>query len=467
MPDFLYLPLQQHAGSPAIALVAPGDQVKKGQLIAEAEGRTSAPIHAPTSGEVVSIDQHVAPHPSGLPGAAIVIKPDGNDEWCSFSAVEDPWNLPPDELARKIEDAGVVGMGGAAFPSAVKLGQARGKVDTVIINGAECEPYLTCDDRLMQERADDVVSGIRLMLHTVGAKRALIGIEANKPIAAKKMRDASAHVDFIDVVVVPTRFPTGSGKQLTYVLTGREVPAGGRSHDAQIIVHNVATAAAVHDALIEGRPLLSRIVTVAGGALSAAANYEALLGTPVQHLLECVGQKMPPARLVLGGPMTGHALFSDLTPVVKGTCGVLALTAEEIGASQESPCIRCGSCVDACPMGLVPLEMASHIKADDAKGAGAWGLSDCILCGCCSYTCPSHIPLVHYFQFGRDQLKAKKADERRSKEILQRIGDRTDRIERLAAEKKAQAKARAAERAAARKKKQAAKARAQTTGGNA
>lgn len=454
LPDKLYLPLRQHAGAEAVPIVNEGDRVLGGQLIADVYDAVAAPIHAPTSGRITKIGEHIAPHPSGLPCRIIELEPDGDDTWVENStpSTDDPESLDPDELSTLIEASGVVGMGGAAFPSAVKLRQARGKVDRLIINGAECEPYLTCDDRLMQESADAIVDGARLLLRTLDAPLALVGIEDNKPAAAAAMRRAAKPYHDVEIVVVPTRFPTGSGKQLVRILTGREVPAGGRSYDAKVVIHNVGTAKAVSDAVRRKRPLVSRIVTIAGGAVQTPQNFEALIGTPVDHLFNLCGLSSKPERMLLGGPMTGQAFSSPLVPIIKGTCGVLALTAAELNEKATGPCIRCGRCVDACPMGLVPLEMASHTKVDDIDGAVTFGLRDCILCGSCSYVCPSHIPLVHYFNYAKGQLASQRAESRRAAEIKQRIVARKERVEQEKRDKAAAAKAMAARRKA---KKQA------------
>ncbi|MEW6400130.1 MAG: electron transport complex subunit RsxC, partial [Bacillota bacterium] len=406
MPARLFVPLQQHIGAAAQVRVAVGDKVLKGQLIAGSVGMVSAPVHAPTSGTVVAIGDFPAPHPSGLPVPTLTLEADGEDRWLETDVPADPFALSPEEVATRVGAAGIVGLGGAAFPSAVKLNLSRKSgVQTLIMNGGECEPYLTCDDRLMRERADEVVAGIRLIRHAVGVGTVLVGIEDNKPEAIAAMT-AAARGSEVEVRAVPAMYPMGSEKQLIQALTGREVPAGGRAADIGVLVHNVGTAYAVWQAVARGRPLVSRVVTVSGGAVTAPNNLEVPIGTPVSALFEaCGGFRGEPARLVLGGPMMGSQMPGTHIPVVKGTSGVLALTASEIGtpaqAASPGPCIRCSTCVRACPVGLLPLEMAARIRVGDLNAAVDLGLKDCIACGSCSYVCPSHIPLVHYFDHAK------------------------------------------------------------------
>lgn len=449
LPARLFVPLQQHIGAPATPKVAVGERVLKGQLIAAGQGMVSAPVHAPTSGRVLAIGDHPAPHPSGLPVATITIEADGDDRWQEVETPVYPFALSPEEIDSRVSAAGIVGLGGAAFPSAVKLSLSRRSgVTTLIINGGECEPYLTCDDRLMRERADSVVAGIRLIRHAVAAQRVLVGIEDNKPEAIAALRVAAEATE-VQVVAVPALYPMGSEKQLIQVLTGLEVPAGGRPADIGVLVHNVGTAHALWQAIALGRPLVSRIVTVSGGAVAAPNNLEVSIGTPVQALFEaCGGFIEEPARLVLGGPMMGSQLASLQVPVVKGTSGVLALTAREIAALTPAPCIRCSTCVRACPVGLLPLEMAARIRAGDLNGAVELGLKDCIACGSCSYVCPAHIPLVHYFDHAKGDLAAR--DRHRLKlDATKRLAEeRTARLDRIAREREAAARERAARKAA-------------------
>ncbi|OIR13739.1 electron transport complex subunit RnfC [mine drainage metagenome] len=458
LPKKLFVPLQQHIGAPATPVVKVGDHVLKGQLLAAAQGAVSSSVHAPTSGIVVALGDFPAPHPSGLPVPTITLESDGEDRWGATETVDDPFSLSPENIAARVAAAGIVGLGGATFPAALKLNLSRSSgVRTLIMNGGECEPYLTCDDRIMRERAVQIVEGIRLIAIAVAAGDVLVGIEDNKPEAIAAMQ-AAAQGSAVKVVAMPSMYPMGSEKQIIQVLTGKEIPAGGRPADIGVLVHNVATAFAVQQAIRYGRPLISRIVTISGGAIRTACNVEALVGTPVQELIEFAGAyAQPAARLVLGGPMMGQQFTNTGVPVVKGTSGVLALTAKEIGQAEASPCIRCSTCVRACPVGLLPLEMASRIRAADLAGAVAFGLKDCIACGSCSYVCPAHIPLVHYFNYAKGDL----ATQERAKlkqEATRKLADaRNERIERIARERaEAAAKRKAAREAKERAAKEAA-----------
>jgi electron transport complex protein RnfC len=456
MPAILHVPLQQHVGAPALPLVNVGDKVLKGQLIGASQGVISAPIHAPTSGRILAIGDFPAAHPSGLTAPTITIESDGEDLWMKTEEVTDPFSLAPDQIAARVAVAGIVGMGGATFPSAVKLNLSRkNNVRTLIINGGECEPYITCDDRLMRECAAGIIEGARLICYSVGAVEVLVGIEENKPEALAAMRLAAAGSE-VNVIAVPAMYPMGWDKQMIRVLTGLEVPADGRTADIGVLVHNVATAYAVRNAVRYGRPLVSRLVTVSGGALTAPANLEVPIGTLVETLIEyCGGFANKPARLVLGGPMMGIELSSAAVPVVKGSSGVLALSASEIGSPQPAACIRCSSCVRACPVGLLPLEMAAHIRAGDSNGAISLGLKDCVSCGCCSFVCPSNIPLVHYFNFAKGDLMAQeraKLKQEATKKLAEERLERAKRIERerAAAAAKRKASKEARDRAAAK-----------------
>ncbi|BBI99367.1 electron transport complex subunit RnfC [Ferrigenium kumadai] len=466
LPRRLYVSLQQHIGAPAIPMVNVGDQVLKGQLIAAAQGAVSSSIHAPTSGVIVALGDHPAPHPSGLPVPTITLESDGEDRWIEMEAVADPFELSPEDIAARVGAAGIVGLGGATFPAALKLNLSRSSgVQTLIMNGGECEPYLTCDDHIMRERAVQIVEGIRLIAYAVAAKEVLVGIEDNKPEAIAAMQ-AAARGSAVQVVAMPSMYPMGSEKQIIQVLTGKEIPAGGRPADIGVLVHNVATAFAVQQAIRYGRPLISRIATVSGGAIRQPCNLEVLIGTPVQELIEYTGgYTQPAARLVLGGPMMGQQFTNTAVPVVKGTSGVLALTAKEIGQTEASPCIRCSTCVRACPVGLLPLEMAAHIRASDLSGAVDLGLKDCISCGSCSYVCPAHIPLVHFFNYAKGDLATQeraKLKQEATKKLADARNERMARIEReraeAAAKRKAarEAKERAAKEAAQKAQDQAA-----------
>ncbi len=452
LPPLLHVPLQQHIGNPATPAVRRGQRVAKGEVLATGQGPISAPVHAPTSGRVMGIGSFPAHHVSGLSVRTITLQPDGEDRWLEgLKGVSDPFALEPDEVAARVSAAGIVGMGGATFPSAVKLNlRKKYQLHTLVINGAECEPYLTCDDRLMREHADQVLDGARIMAHALGVTRIIIGIENNKPQAQAAMTQAAAAHPEVAVAHLPMRYPMGSEKHLVQTLTGRETPARGLTADIGVVVHNPATAFAVHQALRLGRPLVARLVTVTGGAISRPRNLRVPLGTPVQHLIDhCGGFREDPARLVSGGPMMGQPLPSTRVPIVKGSNGVLALTADEVNAREPTPCIRCASCVGACPCGLLPLEMAAHARAGDLDGTVRLGLMDCIGCGSCSYVCPAHIPLVQFFNYAKGEMAARGRAKQKQAETKRLIEQRTERIEAIQRAKR--------EAMAARKREAAAK----------
>lgn len=450
LPQTLYVPLQQHIGAPAEPVVAVGETVKKGQLLARGTGSVSAPTHAPSSGTITAITEIAAPHPSGLAQLTIVLDPDGKDEWAELPAAMDPYAASSEDIRARVAACGIVGMGGATFPSAVKLGLGTQKtIETLLLNGAECEPYLTCDDRVMREYASEVVDGARIMARALGAARIVVAIEDNKPAALAAMTNAATAFRDVEVVGVPVQYPMGSERHLTQAITGLETPARRLTADLGVVVHNVGTARAVHHAVRFGRPLISRVVTVSGGAVANPQNLEVPLGTLVSELVAfCGGLTEPPRRIVNGGPMMGQPLPSLEVPVIKGTCGILALTAAETNEQPSSPCIRCGTCVTICPCGLVPVEMASYIRKDNLEAAAQSGVMDCVSCGSCSYICPSHIPLVHYFNYAKGALNALDRERRKQDKTKELAEIHNARVEKLAQAKREAAAAKKAQMAA-------------------
>jgi Na+-translocating ferredoxin:NAD+ oxidoreductase subunit C len=463
LPGLLHIPLQQHIGAAANPVVQRRQQVHKGEIIAMAQGAVSAPIHAPTSGRIAGLGLYPANHPSGLNVRTITLQPDGEDRWHpDIRGVDDPFALAPEDIARRVAEAGVVGMGGATFPSAVKLNlRNRYSLHTLVINGSECEPYLTCDDRLMREHPEQVLDGVRIMAHALGVRQIIIGIESNKPEAIAALKEAAKPFAGIEVVKLPARYPMGSEKHLVQTLTGRETPARGLTADIGVVVHNPATAFAVHEALRHGRPLISRVVTVTGQAVAQPKNLRVPIGTRVQALVDhCGGFTEAPAKLISGGPMMGQPLTELRVPIMKGTNGVLALTAAETNKRAPAPCIRCASCVGACPCGLVPLTMAAHIRAGDLDGAVGQGLMDCIGCGSCAYVCPAHIPLVQFFNHAKGELAARGRAQQKQTETKRLAEARSARIEAQKQAKRAAMAKRKAEQAAQKAKEKAAAAEA-------
>lgn len=434
LPKKLYIPLQQHMGKPAEPLIQVGEKVLKGQLLAHSQGLISAPVHAPSSGEIIDINDYPAPHPSALPIRMIVLETDGKDQWIEAQEVADPFQLAPEDISSRVGAAGIVGLGGATFPTAVKLNMGReNRIDTLIINGAECEPYLSCDDRLMQEQADAIIDGVRIMLHGMETHKAVIAIEDNKPEAFAAMTKAADAFSEIKVIQIPTRYPMGWDRQLIRYVTGREVPVGSRSSEIGVTIHNIGTAFATHKAIRHGQPLVNRVVTVSGGALANPLNIEVPIGTLISEVFEFCGVDYNQvARIIMGGPMMGDALPHSDLPTVKATSGLLALTQSELKSTEEQPCIRCASCVSVCPAGLRPLDMANNIRVNQLDSAVDIGLKDCISCGCCSYICPSNIPLVQYFKYATGELAARQQAQQKSEQTKKLMEARNARLERIA-----------------------------------
>ncbi len=452
IPTRLVVPLHQSIGGQPTPLVEVGDRVLKGQRIGAADKWVSAAVHAPTSGTVLAVEEHVAAHPSGLPTVSVVIEPDGLDEWIERQPF-DHTSLEPERVREILRDSGVVGLGGAVFPSHVKLTPAAAvPMDELVINGAECEPFMTCDDMLMRERAEGIVRGVAIFRDLLKPKRVLIGIEDNKPEAAEAMQAAvSALGETFEVITVPTLYPAGGAKQLIRVLTGKEVPASKRSPEMGVQCFNVATAYSAWRAIAFGEPVISRIVTLTGN-VEQPGNWEILLGTPIQEAIALAGPKADTNRFVMGGPMMGFDLPDLSAPVVKATnCIMAGSPALFPPPDPEMPCIRCGACAEACPHELQPFELYWFSRSRNFGKAQEYNLFDCIECGCCSYVCPSRIPLVQYFRFAKSEIWARERDKNMADAAKARFEFRNERDEREKAEK-AERLAKAAAAKAADKK---------------
>ena len=462
-PAELVIPLHQSIGGLPKPIVKVGDLVKKGQMIGEPDGNISASVHAGTSGVVKAIEMRTMPHSSGLSCLSVIIAPDGKDEWIEHSPV--PWRtMTPEAVKSALRDAGVVGLGGAVFPSYLKITPGKaGYLDTLVINGAECEPYITCDDLQMRERGETVVRGAAILRDLTKAKQVLIGIEDNKPEAIAAMRTAMTATGEpnIEIVAVPTLYPAGGAKQLIRVLTGIEVPHGKRSTDYGVQCFNTGTAYAVYEALELGRPLISRIVTITGN-VAQPQNFEVRFGTPMQTLIDFCQPKPDTDRIIMGGPMMGFAMPDVAVPVVKATnCVLVSSPSLFPPPPPEMPCIRCGECARACPVDLQPFEMFWFSKAKIFGKTQEYSLFDCIECGCCAFVCPSRIRLVDYFRFAKSEIWAHEREKAAAESAKERYEFRQFREEREKAEKAAKLAAKAAETKAKLAAEEAAKAAAE------
>ena len=443
LPSKLVIPFRQHAGAAAKPIVRAGDRVLKGQLIGMPDGFISSAVHASTSGTIAAIGAQPIAHPSGLPDLCATLIPDGREEWITHAAPSttlrtgfDYRNSDPAELRQQLRMSGVVGLGGAVFPGDIKLRPGNRKIDTLILNGAECEPYITCDDMLMRERATEIVQGAAMLRFMLEAGEVLIGIEDNKPQAIAAMRQAVAESGFsFEVVAVPTIYPGGSAKQLIRVLTGLEVPSGKLPTDIGVQCFNVATAYSAYRALAHGEPVLSRIVTITGN-VRRAQNFEVLLGTPVRDLA-ALGEALPDTdRYLMGGPMMGLPLASTDIPLVKASNCIIAASDKLFPPAPPAlPCIRCMRCAEVCPADLQPMDLFWFSQSKEFDKAQQFSLFDCIECGACSYVCPSHIPLVQYFQFAKSEIRAREQDQQAADHARERHEFREYRFEREKQEK--------------------------------
>ncbi len=432
----LVLPLKQHIGHAAEVIVKVGDTVLKGQMIAAAKGYVSTPIHAPTSGKIIAIEKDLIPHPSGIATDCIVIETDGEERWIECTRNTNYRQLDISALRNIIRDAGIVGLGGAGFPSFIKLNPGPGNiVETLILNGAECEPYITCDAMLMQEHSRRIIDGLNIMRHALQVKKCIIAIEDNKRAAHTMLINAlqEHEAEHIEIIQIPTLYPAGGEKQLIKTITGKEVPSNGLPINIGVVCHNVATAAAVATAVLEGKPLISRYVTVTGDGVDKPKNFEVLFGTPFSELIDLCSRNSKAEQFIVGGPMMGFEVANDNIPVIK-TSNCILVQRKETKPDYIMPCIRCGKCTEVCPAQLLPQQLYWYARAKNFDKTQDYNLFDCIECGCCSYVCPSHIPLVQYYRFAKTEIYAQEQEKKSSDIARQRHEFRQYRMERKKAE---------------------------------
>ncbi len=446
LPEQVTLPLSRNTGTPAKPDVEVGERVKTGQLIATGQGPVSANIHASISGIVTAIEDRPVPHPSGMSALCIVIDSDGKDEWVNLEETVHYRDHDAGELTARIRSAGVAGLGGTGFPTAVKLTPEK-PARTLIINGAECEPYITSDQILMRERPAELIEGIRLLAYILGEpEQILIGIEDTKPDAVAAVQEAAdaSGDQRVRVCSFPAKYPTGGEKQLIQILTGHEVPTGGLPSNLGIVVHNIGTVLAAWDAVRWGKPLICRITTCTGEALRDQRNFNVRMGTPVGFLLKHVGlDRISADRIVMGGPMMGFSVRNEHTPVTEITNCLLVPTQEELPSrTAAQPCIRCGICAEVCPVGLLPQQLFWYAQAEDDGKLEDYNLFDCIECGACAYVCPSSIPLVHYYRAAKGRILESAREKIKSDRARERFEYHQLRVEREAAERETKRRAR-------------------------
>ncbi|MEH6596165.1 MAG: electron transport complex subunit RsxC [Colwellia polaris] len=436
IPEQLIIPLRQHIGQAGKLIISVGDKVLKGQALTTIDTPMSLPVHAPTSGTITDIKLMPIPHPSGLSEACVILTPDGDDTWQPRKICPDYKLLSKENILDKIANAGIAGMGGAGFPTKVKV-STLSKIEYLIINAAECEPYITADDLLIQEHSPTILDGIKIIDHLLSPTNILIGIEDNKPKAIDALMKATADIDHLQVCVIPTKYPSGGEKQLIQILTGQEVPSGVLPSSLGIIMQNIGTCFAIADAVINDTPLIKRVVTISGQALEKPQNIWALIGTPVGFLTKhCGYQNNEKQHLIMGGPMMGFSLPTDQIPVIKSTNCILAPSEIEIASpfsstsSKEVECIRCGQCADVCPAQLLPQELQWSAKAKDQAQLAKLNLFDCIECGACAYVCPSQIPLVHYYRVAKAEIRQQKLLDIKAEKAKVRFEARKLRLER-------------------------------------
>jgi electron transport complex protein RnfC len=439
-PKKLVIPLHQHLGTPINPIVKLGDKVLKGQLLARSNSALSAAVHASSSGIITAITEHTIPHPSGLSGLCIEIETDGKETLTTLSPVGTNYKrYSPQELALKLAESGIVGMGGAAFPTSKKIQHGIStQIETLIINAAECEPWISCDQALMQERPKEIISAIELCLYLSGAKKCLLGIENNKQKSIQALQNAlSNNPAPITIISIPTLYPSGGERQLIKVLSNKEVPAKGLPSDIGMLVLNVATAWAVQNYIFNAMPLISRIVTVTGDAIETPQNIEAPIGASISDLIaHAGGYKNNVKQLIMGGPMMGYALPHDAIPIVKASnCLLVQSIHSSLQKTSPQPCIRCSACAEVCPAELLPQQLYWYSQAKNLAMLEQFHLSSCIECGCCDHVCPSHIPLVHFFRYAKAEQRTSVKDLKKADLARTRFEARSLRLERLKTEK--------------------------------
>lgn len=459
VPSELWLPLTMHMGLEATPTVKVGETVCKGQLIASAQSGISASIHAPTSGRIIAIEPHPFAHESGFSVTAIRLESDGLDAWRTQEKWPEWQDKSHEELLDRIRNGGITGLGGAGFPTDIKYRNRHAAIDTLLVNAAECEPYITSDDVLIRNYAEEILNGAKISQYLTGASKIIIGIEDNKPEAIEAFRNAASGLNMaVTLTVVPTKYPSGGEKQLIQLTTGQEVPNGGLPSDVGILCQNVGTLRQIYRTVVLDEPLISRITTVTGKAVNRPGNYEVLIGTSMETLLNHAEAHLKKAdRVIMGGPMMGFAVPDITAPVIKTTNCLLAPTKRELPRPVfDNPCIRCGLCEQACPVDLLPQQMLWASRNRQLENAALHSISDCIECGACAYVCPSNIPLVQHFRFAKGEIRQEARENQKSEQARVRFENRQARLEREKQEKEQRRKARAeaAAKALAAKKAQ-------------